>query len=98
MWATVGLSSAVSILDLVPVAGPLAGLVLTIIMLPIVAVRYDQLLELEKAKQLDTAPVSAWNYLAIVLALVGIGISGWESATQQPQPMPSPAPSAQHTI
>jgi hypothetical protein len=75
---------------LVPVIGPLVGLGFTIILLPMVAVRYGQLLELEQQDKLGTAPVSPWNYLAIGLALAGLSVSGWESVARPATTVPAP--------
>jgi hypothetical protein len=97
MWGTVGLPSAVSIFDLIPFLGSIAGLGLTVIMLPMTALRYLQLVELDKHDRLEKAPVSPWNYAAIALAILGISVSGWEAASQPSSPAPSPTPAGQHS-
>lgn len=74
-------SNVPGVLAIIPVLGAIIGFVLTMIMLPLFALRYLSLLQLEKAGGLKTAPRSGWNYLAIFLGLVAIGLSSPDPET-----------------
>jgi hypothetical protein len=72
---TVSLGWTLGILALVPVLGPLVDMVASFVLVPVTAIRYYQLKALKPQDSRPAIRTSAWNYLAIVLALVGIIIS-----------------------
>jgi hypothetical protein len=84
-WDTLGalsLLQAVGILSFIPVLGTLVSLVLSLVLLPVVAIRYDQLVRLKQTHDGAGMPTSGLNYLAIILAAVAIFVSAADSARQ----------------
>jgi hypothetical protein len=69
MLGLFGLGSAVSLLQLIPIIGPLASALLNIVVAPAAAIRYLQLLALQSSG--TPAPsIHPANYAAIVLAII----------------------------
>jgi hypothetical protein len=81
-WDALGsmsLLQAPSILGIVPVLGPIAGPILGFIVMPVAAIRYDQLVKLKASSDGKDIPVSAANYAALVLAILATIVSSHNS-------------------
>lgn len=82
-WGTLGLSSATNIFALIPFVGPILTAVASLLLLPVIALRYLELVALKSNQAVDAVKpaVSGWNYVAIVVALVAGGASSYHSYT-----------------
>ncbi|HVQ44101.1 MAG TPA: hypothetical protein VMT30_04005 [Candidatus Saccharimonadia bacterium] len=77
-WDVIGtmfLSSSLSVITIVPVLGTLAYLALTLVLTPVYAVRYVQLVELKKLPDWESTPTSPLNYLALAAGLIFTGVT-----------------------
>ncbi len=87
-WDVLGaltLPAVFSILSLIPILGPLVNFVISMILAPLFAVRYVQLVELKKQPNWQTVPTNPWNYAVLIIALLIGGINtvhGIITATQ----------------
>lgn len=72
---TISLTSAIGILMIVPYLGFLVYVILTFILIPVFAVRYNSLLELKAQPGWESVPTHPLNYVIFVLAVVASSIS-----------------------
>jgi hypothetical protein len=83
MWGLMFLVSAAQLLTLIPVLGPIAVAIFSVIMAPAMAIRYLQLKE-NAGKELPK--IHPANYAVIVLALIASSVAnrgGWNPQNQQ---------------
>lgn len=81
------LPSAVSILMLIPILGMLATTALTIMLVPLLAVRYLQLKKHKPSK--DNPPIHALNYVVLVIGIIATFMS-FRANQQQKNPQQLP--------
>lgn len=77
-WDVLGvlsLNSALSLLLLIPFLGFLIYIILTFILIPLQAVRYDSLLELKAHPGWESVPTHPLNYVVLVVAIIATGLS-----------------------
>lgn len=87
-WDTAGVLAffqAASILQVVPVLGRLAAIVLSVIFSPLQTIRYYQLVHLKKTGDGQGIPTHPANYGLVLLALIA---GGFDSANQMHHPTP----------
>lgn len=79
-WEVMGSSAVLQVLaivQIIPIIGFILSTIASIILAPLLAVRYVSLVELKAAgdEAVKNTPISGWNYAAIVLAIVSFGVS-----------------------
>jgi hypothetical protein len=80
------LSWAANIFTIVPILGALVSIVASILLIPLVAIRYTQLHALKAAGDGADIPTSPWNWVVIALAIVAFGVSAQRDAHQVQMP------------
>jgi hypothetical protein len=87
VWDTLGAITLVpcfGVLTIVPVLGDIAYMVAAIVLIPLFAVRYTQLIKLKKRADWQTVPTSGWNY---AIAIVGLLVIGADANHEMSKPM-----------
>lgn len=84
-WDMLGvllLPSFISIIMIVPILGPIAYFVMSLVLIPLYAVRYVGLVELKQQPDWQTVPTSRWNYAVLILGLLAGGMSTSQNVTE----------------
>ncbi len=75
LLGVISLGLATNVLVVVPIAGPIAAAIIGLLLTPVLGIRYLQLHALKASGDGQDVPVSPLNWLAMLLALVGLGIT-----------------------
>lgn len=89
MLGLLGLGTAAGVLNIIPIIGPIAGLVLGIVLIPAIAIRYVQLKTLV-ATGAPAPKLHPANYIVIVVAIIALAIGGTRHPAASPTPTPAP--------
>jgi hypothetical protein len=69
IWGTISLGSVAGVLVFIPVIGWLGSIIASMVLQPVVAIRYYQLKDLKAGGGETKAKTNVWNYVVIVLAI-----------------------------